>query len=635
MASTAAAATTNGHSGTINGKLHTSETNGPESDPDLVMMTTLKKELAHTILRVERVDPKDSASLGPDDHNGRHVAGGQHQGIIINKQLGSSVSALNSRAFDLRLAFKVYLINAITSIHQQESRELRFWFSTEDEVLEEYGYSDRMHCAQAFFRALVGGGSDGFPKSYVAFIMKLMKTMQSAEFRPLRQLELEVRAVDEPFERPPSSAANSRPCSVDENSIAQLIPLTEEKVLEMIEAAYPNPISLVDIANSTRSAPEEVHHLLLNLTSKGVARFTDPNSMDQVVRVTSDETKVKRVRQMPEVVRSQAPTVAIITAQFCEKLAVDAMIENKDTYVRYKVEGESNVYTLGNIGQHRVVATKLPAVGNSRSAMIAAGNTTTRLLGTFQHVEYVFLVGIGGGVPHYTDFRQHVRLGDVVVSTSPKKTVPPASPRANGHSQGTNGNYPNFPAGNMQNRSDYVYVHCEKLRSSPDEPLNASNSAVAKLNTVDSFNYRFWCPYSLELQDIAKKLLEEAQETGSRPWEQYLVEAREKLMESDDLDFVRPDPATDKLFMSIGTNDLIEMAHPEAKPEDNSFEGEEYDPRKAGFPAIHFGAIGSGRLAVGGNEQLRQDIAQKWGLKAFDIEYDTVIESIFGNRKDR
>lgn len=32
-------------------------------------------------------------------------------------------------------------------------------------------------------------------------------------------------------------------------------------------------------------------------------------------------------------------------------------------------------------------------------------------------VEYVFLVGVGGGVPHYTDFAQHVRLGDVVVST--------------------------------------------------------------------------------------------------------------------------------------------------------------------------------------------------------------------------
>ena len=45
--------------------------------------------------------------------------------------------------------------------------------------------------------------------------------------------------------------------------------------------------------------------------------------------------------------------------------------------------GESNVYTLGTIGHHRVVSTKLPAIGNSRNAMIAAGNTTTRLLGNF------------------------------------------------------------------------------------------------------------------------------------------------------------------------------------------------------------------------------------------------------------
>ena len=45
--------------------------------------------------------------------------------------------------------------------------------------------------------------------------------------------------------------------------------------------------------------------------------------------------------------------------------------------------GESNVYTLGNIGAHRVVSTKLPSVGHTREAMIAAGNTTTRLLGTF------------------------------------------------------------------------------------------------------------------------------------------------------------------------------------------------------------------------------------------------------------
>ena len=48
--------------------------------------------------------------------------------------------------------------------------------------------------------------------------------------------------------------------------------------------------------------------------------------------------------------------------------------------------GESNVYTLGTIGSHRVVATKLPSVGRTREAMTAAGNTTTRLLGIFQKV---------------------------------------------------------------------------------------------------------------------------------------------------------------------------------------------------------------------------------------------------------
>ena len=43
------------------------------------------------------------------------------------------------------------------------------------------------------------------------------------------------------------------------------------------------------------------------------------------------------------------------------------------------------MYTLGDIGKHRVVSTKLPmAGGHSRDALIATGGTTTRLLGTFQ-----------------------------------------------------------------------------------------------------------------------------------------------------------------------------------------------------------------------------------------------------------
>lgn len=46
------------------------------------------------------------------------------------------------------------------------------------------------------------------------------------------------------------------------------------------------------------------------------------------------------VKQMPTIAANQQPTIAIITAMYHEKVAVDAMMENKTTYVRYKTEGK-------------------------------------------------------------------------------------------------------------------------------------------------------------------------------------------------------------------------------------------------------------------------------------------------------
>jgi hypothetical protein len=108
------------------------------------------------------------------------------------------------------------------------------------------------------------------------------------------------------------------------------------------------------------------------------------------------------------------------------------MIENKVTFIRHHKQGrtsieksmnsskmifsgESNVYTIGTIGPHHVVSTKLPLIGRSRTAQISTGSTTTRLLGTFQHVQHVFIIGCAGGVPHYTDATKHVRRGDIIV----------------------------------------------------------------------------------------------------------------------------------------------------------------------------------------------------------------------------
>ncbi|KAH9628898.1 hypothetical protein HF086_017827 [Spodoptera exigua] len=69
-------------------------------------------------------------------------------------------------------------------------------------------------------------------------------------------------------------------------------------------------------------------------------------------------------------------------------------MENDKFYNLNSITGESNVYTLGTIGNHRVVTTKLPSVGRTREAMTAAGNTTTRLLGIFQKTESDYLTDV-------------------------------------------------------------------------------------------------------------------------------------------------------------------------------------------------------------------------------------------------
>ncbi len=53
-------------------------------------------------------------------------------------------------------------------------------------------------------------------------------------------------------------------------------------------------------------------------------------------------TVVKVVDHLPVLRGRETPTIAIITALYCEKLAVDAMMEHKVSYVKYKTEGKSS-----------------------------------------------------------------------------------------------------------------------------------------------------------------------------------------------------------------------------------------------------------------------------------------------------
>lgn len=99
--------------------------------------------------------------------------------------------------------------------------------------------------------------------------------------------------------------------------------------------------------------------------------------------------------------------------------------------------------------------------------MTAAGNTTTRLLGTFQKVDYVFIIGVAGGVPHYTDFKKHVRLGDVVISHSDQ-------------SRSFNGLVYKLSLFKIYNNQYFIFISSETLAKSPAFTFTAvERSAVS------------------------------------------------------------------------------------------------------------------------------------------------------------
>jgi len=49
--------------------------------------------------------------------------------------------------------------------------------------------------------------------------------------------------------------------------------------------------------------------------------------------------EIINIQQQPTVSHDDQPTIAIITVNYYEKLAVDAMMSNKVTFVRHKPEG--------------------------------------------------------------------------------------------------------------------------------------------------------------------------------------------------------------------------------------------------------------------------------------------------------
>lgn len=124
-------------------------------------------------------------------------------------------------------------------------------------------------------------------------------------------------------------------------------------MLDIIEASYPNPITLDTIASNFSSEERAVRHCLSELQLQKKIRAMETN-LNAFTRVQSDQENIVVVKQMPKVAcsccldslipkpqveKAKQPTIAIIVGQYYEKTAVDAMMTDRKTFVRYATVG--------------------------------------------------------------------------------------------------------------------------------------------------------------------------------------------------------------------------------------------------------------------------------------------------------
>ncbi|CAH8569788.1 unnamed protein product [Dicrocoelium dendriticum] len=392
--------------------------------------------------------------------------------------------------------------------------------------------------------------------------------------------------------------------------------VVRETIQMRLEEAYPNVLSMDDLVRILEVDDRRMLELQLEvLEARDLVqlvplegRHVGQLGFRRKIHLQNQEVKeVKGANHMQQVSTSEKPTIAIITNLLCEKLAVDAMIEEKTTFVRYKTEGgESHVYTIGNIGAHRVISTKLPMVGRELQAKISSASITTRLLGAFQAVQHVFLVGVGGSVPHVYEFEKHSRLGDIVVS----------APVTSSMCRNPNGTGDHSANGGVCDRQpEPVYVYCDRLIELTDD---VSPSAPYKF-VLKQYNI----PDPVLLGCVDRVLNRFESNPAGCEWAKILTSAVKVIGEGDAVDFARPSSDTDKLKLKIDEGVTFDIKHPEVPENMECF----YPP---GIPAVRLGCIGSGR-PITDNDKLRDCFAKEHQLLSYDSEYDQVLESVLGN----
>jgi nucleoside phosphorylase len=108
--------------------------------------------------------------------------------------------------------------------------------------------------------------------------------------------------------------------------------------------------------------------------------------------------------------RREDYTVGWVCALDIELAAAQEMLDEEHEDFDHDAN-DTNIYTLGRIGEHNVVIACLPEgqTGTNSAAAVAV-----QMKSAFTSIRFGLMVGIGGGVP---SVKADIRLGDVVVST--------------------------------------------------------------------------------------------------------------------------------------------------------------------------------------------------------------------------
>ncbi|EXL97681.1 hypothetical protein NOF04DRAFT_6872 [Fusarium oxysporum II5] len=163
-------------------------------------------------------------------------------------------------------------------------------------------------------------------------------------------------------------------------------------------------------------------------------------------------------------------TVGILCALPIELKAIRALFDQRHQNMA-SVLGDNNQYALGEISQHLVVATSLPAGEYGTNAAASAISDMTR---SFMSINFCLLVGIAGGAPSEGD---DIRLGDVVVSL-PTSTFPGVLQ----YDLGKENEGSDFEVTGVLRRPPRILTNAiSKIRSDPDIGLDALNPYLAEI----------------------------------------------------------------------------------------------------------------------------------------------------------